>query len=117
MSGRVADGIPALDARLSIVSEFAAEMRSLGPANFLYSDGDALFAHGHRRKQAATSHVEPPGLVYLQRACPQAERTAEISGLSIHSPDQSVALVASVPLNDEPWTALEEGEVIAFRDG
>lgn len=111
------DGIPALDARLSIVSGFAAEMRSLGPANFLYSDGDVLFAHGHRRKQAATLQVEPPGLVYLQRACPHAERTAEISGLSIHSPDQSVALVASVPLNNEPWTALGEGEVIALRDG
>lgn len=111
------DGIPDLDGRLAIVSGFADEMRSLGPANFLYSDGDVLFAHGHRRKQAATSQVEPPGLVYLQRACPHIERTTEITGLSIHSPDQSVALVASVPLNDEPWTALDEGEVIALRDG
>ena len=109
--------IPALDERLSIVSAFAQELRSLGPANFLYSDGDALFAHGHRRMQATTSKIEPPGLVYLQRVCPHAEHPATVSGLSIQSPDQNVALVASVPLNDEPWTALGEGEIIALRSG
>ena len=109
--------IPPLEDRLSIVAAFAMNLRSMGPANFLYSDGDTLFAHGHRRKQAATSRVEPPGLVYLQRVCPHAEHPATVSGLSIHSPDQSVALVASVPLNDEPWIPLGEGEVIAMRNG
>ncbi|MDX2258799.1 MAG: class II glutamine amidotransferase [Hyphomicrobiaceae bacterium] len=109
--------IPPLEERLSIVAAFAMALRTLGPANFLYSDGDALFAHGHRRMQAATSKVEPPGLVYLQRACPHTEHPATVSGLSIHSPDQSVALVASVPLNDEPWIPLREGEVIAMRNG
>ena len=109
--------IPPLDERLSIVAAFAMALRSLGPANFLYSDGDTLFAHGHRRKQAASSKVEAPGLVYLQRVCPHAEHPATVSGLSIHSTDQSVALVASVPLNDEPWIPFGEGEVIAMRNG
>ncbi len=109
--------IPPLAERLSIVATFAMALRCLGPANFLYSDGDTLFAHGDRRKQAASSRVEPPGLVYLQRVCPHAEHPATVTGLSIQSPDQSVALVASVPLNDEPWIALREGEVIAMRNG
>lgn len=109
--------IPPIEERLSIVAAFAMDLRSIGPANFLYSDGDTLFAHGHRRKQAASSKVEPPGLVYLQRVCPHAEHPATVSGLSIRSPDQSVALIASVPLNDEPWIPLGEGEVIAMRDG
>jgi glutamine amidotransferase len=109
--------IPRLDERLSVVSAFAGDLRALGPANFLYSDGDALFAHGHRRKHVETSKVEPPGLVCLQRICPRAEQSPTASGLSIQGADQSVALVASVPLNDEPWTALGEGEVIAVRDG
>jgi glutamine amidotransferase len=30
-----------------IVSSFAGEPRKLGPANFLYSDGEMLFVHGH----------------------------------------------------------------------
>ena len=32
-----------------IVVEFAARLRPLGPFNFVYSDGDALFVHAHRR--------------------------------------------------------------------
>lgn len=109
--------IPPLTERFSVVSAFAEDLRSLGPANFLYSDGDTLFAHGHRRTQAGTSRVEPPGLVYLQRACRRREQPSIVAGLSIESADQNVALVASVPLNDDGWTALEEGEVIALRNG
>jgi predicted glutamine amidotransferase len=109
--------VPSLQERLSVVSAFAEELRTLGPANFLYSDGDVLFAHGHRRLQPTTSKVEPPGLVYLHRACPRPEQSSIAAGLSIASADQNVALVASVPLNDGPWTDLGEGEVIAFQNG
>ena len=108
---------PSLDARLDVVSAFARELRGLGPANFLYSDGDALFAHGHRRIQAATSRVEPPGLVWLQRRCHPGEAGFAASGLSIEGAHQSVVLLASVPLTDEPWNSLSEGEVIAIREG
>lgn len=44
------DGLPSLEDRLREVRAFASDARTLGPANFLYTDGDALFAHGHRRK-------------------------------------------------------------------
>ena len=52
--------VPSLDARLEVIELFAAEMRELGPANFLYADGDLLFAHGHRRIQA-DGKIAPPG--------------------------------------------------------
>lgn len=109
--------IPSIDARLGVVCTFARELRGLGPANFLYSDGDVLFAHGHRRIQAATSRVEPPGLVWLQRRCRPGEAGFAASGLSIEGPHQSVILLASVALTDDPWNSLGEGEVIAIRGG
>ena len=96
-------GTPTLDARLEEVVAFAAELRTLGPANFLYSDGELVFAHGHRRR-TATGAFEPPGLHVLCRRC-------------IEHAAQEVALVASVPLTEEHWRPLDEGEVIVLRDG
>lgn len=109
--------IPPLDARLSVVSSFAKSLRPLGPANFLYSDGDALFAHGDRRKHAETAKAEPPGLVFLQRRCRRGEPGFVASGISIDGADQRMVILASVPLSDAPWQALEEGEVIAVSEG
>jgi predicted glutamine amidotransferase len=109
--------IPSLDRRLSTVSSFARELRPLGPANFLYSDGEVLFAHGHRRKRADDSRVEPPGLVYLQQSCPKGGPGFASSGLSIEAADQIVTILASVPLSAEPWQPLGEGEVVAVCKG
>lgn len=96
--------VPApLDQRLAVVAGFAAELRALGPANFLYADGDALFVHGHRRFQGAGKPPAPPGLHVLQRSC---------------APDQQIVLAASVPLTGEPgWRALREGELLAVQGG
>ncbi len=40
---------PSVTARLAVLGMFAADLRDLGPANFLYADGDVLFAHSHKR--------------------------------------------------------------------
>jgi predicted glutamine amidotransferase len=109
--------VPTLEARMAIVTAFAAELRTFGPANFLFSDGDALFAHGHRRRQAGSATAEPPGLVVLERECPSNETGFATSGLSIEPEGQRVALVASVPLTEEAWLPLAEGEVIAVCQG
>jgi glutamine amidotransferase len=110
--------IPALADRLNIVAEFAAEVRAFGPANFLYADGDALFAHGHRRLQSDGT-IAPPGLWLLQRECsvdpdglPQSGVTVETGG-----DGQKIVLLASVPLSSERWRPLAEGEVIVVKDG
>ena len=96
-------GVPDLEARLEEVAAFAQELRTLGPANFLYSDGDVIFAHGDRRRTDA-GPIAPPGLHVLCRSC-------------IEAAHQEIALVASVPLTGEPWRPLEEGEVIVLQGG
>ena len=109
--------VPSIDARIQVVASFAKRLRSLGPANFLYSDGDALFAHGDRRLSSDTHRVEAPGLVYLQRRCSRGERAFATTGLAIESVDQTITLVASVPLTQDRWEPLKEGVVIAVSDG
>lgn len=109
---------PSLAKRLALVSEFAAGLRALGPANFLYADGDTLFVHGHKRTHA--DGIRPPGLHLLRRACAGDPGSFVAEGLSITSAAdaQEVVLAASVALTaDEPWQALGEGEIVAVRDG
>ena len=89
----------------------------MGPANFLYSDGDLLFAHGHRRKHADTGRVEAPGLVLLQKHCQNGQRSIVANGLSIQGGDQLVTLFASVPLTNERWEPLAEGELVTVARG
>lgn len=109
---------PPLDARLQVLAAFAADLRALGPANFLYADGDALFAHGHKRLQHDTGHAGPPGLWMLQRHCaPIALPPEQQAGISIAQEERSALFIASVPLTDEAWQAFAEGELVAVRHG
>jgi hypothetical protein len=112
-----ASSVPPLGERLSAVSQFAAELRRVGPANFLYADGDALFAHGHRRIQAATGEIAPPGLFVLYRRRNERDGRIDAHGVGVGSGHQEVVLIASVLLSDEKWRALDEGEVIAVAGG
>jgi glutamine amidotransferase len=91
-------------------------MCALGPANFLYSDGDALLAHGHRRRQRDGT-IAPPGLWLLSRQCGLDTDALSQAGIVIDADPQDVILFASVPLTDEPWRPLNEGQVVAVRDG
>ena len=108
---------PPLEERLSLISEFAADLRKLGPANFLYADGDALFAHGHRRIQPATGDVMPPGLFLLSRRCVDADESVIGSGVSVAPGFQEVLLIASVPLTEENWRPFAEGDLVAVSGG
>lgn len=110
------DEIPDLAKRLEVVAEFAKGLAEFGPANFLYCDGEVLFAHGHRRKQANGEYASP-GLFWLHRQCARKDLLAEAAGVSVTSPKQDVILVASVPLTTESWQPLFEGEVIAIASG
>ena len=109
-------GLPSLDARLAAVIAFADVLRELGPANFIYSDGDAVFAHGHRRR-SASGEILPPGLYVLCRSCTRSPGMP-LTGVAIGSEeDQEVALLASVPLSRERWEPLSEGEIVVLRGG
>jgi len=108
--------LPSVESRLETIARFAAHMRPLGPFNFMYSDGDALFIHAHRRKQD-DGDTRPPGLHLLARASNEQAVDLSESGIMMAPTKQELALVASVPLTDELWEPIDEGEVIALRDG
>ncbi|MDH3749961.1 MAG: class II glutamine amidotransferase [Gammaproteobacteria bacterium] len=107
---------PPVESRLETVAKFAAWLRPLGPFNFVYSDGDTLFVHAHCRTQN-DGEVRPPGLHLLVHSCDEQAVDLTESGVMLAPVAQELALVASVPLTDEPWEPIGEGEVIALRQG
>jgi glutamine amidotransferase len=111
------DTPPSIEARMSVIEPFAATLREFGPANFLYCDGDALFAHADRRHQADGT-IRPPGLWRLGRQCRGGgEYVTEGLRIAGRTDEQEVQLFASVPLTEEGWVALAQGEVRAARLG
>ena len=108
------DGRPDPDVRLAVVADFAARLRQLGPANFIYSDGELLFVHSDRRRQA-NGEVSAPGLYWLEDACGDASGVEGLE-LEAHGP-VNTTLIASVPLDQRDWVPLPEGEVLMFRRG
>ena len=109
--------VPPLDKRLSVISDFAADLRKLGPANFLYADGETLFAHGHRRIQPATGRIAPPGLYLLPCRCADTGEPVRAHGVTLSPGFQEGLLIASVPLTEEKWRPFAEGELVAVSSG
>ena len=108
--------VPELSLRLAVIADYAREISALGPANFIYADGDALFVHADRRTQPDGA-MRAPGLYLLQRYCWRTAPELHDAGVNLTSIRQDVALVATVPLTDELWEPLGEGDLIALRDG
>jgi glutamine amidotransferase len=110
-------GLPPLANRLSEIRRFASELCTLGPANFLYTDGDIVVAHGHRRKQDG-GEIRAPGVHVLCRSCSAESDVPQLVGVEVapHE-EQQVALVASVPLSSERWEPIAEGEIVVLREG
>ena len=98
------------------IADFAAGLLPFGPANFLYADADLLFVHAHRRQQPDGSNV-PPGLHLLHRSCKKSNAVLTAAGVTVSQLQQEIILVASVPLTDEPWQPLAEGEMIVRAGG
>ena len=107
---------PTVEQRRKIITEFARDVRPHGPANFLYSDGELLFAHSDRRKQQ-DGMIRPPGLHILERECSASSEPFLTEGLSVRADNLKVMLVASVPLTTEAWRPLGKGEVVAIAHG
>lgn len=116
---------PPLTTRLQIFQQFADTLSAFGTANFLYSDSEYLFVHGHKRTQPLSGEIKPPGLFTLGRTClphkapSRPFNTASIKGLELcFSPKlQRVQLVASVPLTRENWQPLDEREILVIHQG
>ncbi len=111
------DSSPPLTARLKVISEFAKTLRSLGPANFLYTDGEVLFAHSHKRHQSDGT-IRAPGLWQLKRHCSEGGFfDADGLSLTVKGIEQDVLLFASVSLTKENWEPVPEGTIVAVQSG
>ena len=110
------DAAPSPAARYDIVAAFAADLRPLGPANFVFTDGEYLFAFGDRRRQQDGRFIAP-GLHILTRHCGGCPGKTGIDGVSVESQEQTILLLASVPLTNEAWRPLGEGELLMVRHG
>lgn len=111
-------GIPTLHDRFSLLTAFAADLRALGAANFLYADGDTLFAHADRRASRLDGPLEAPGLWTLRRhRTPSCPEPVQVAGVAAEHGEASAVLIASVPLTAEAWQPMREGQLIAVRAG
>jgi predicted glutamine amidotransferase len=110
-------GMPTIEERTRTVADFAEQLRREGPANFLYADGDAVFLHGDRRKEHAEAPPEWPGLHFLVQHNYDGKPFSGAVGVKVEDLDHPVLLAASVPLTNEGWTPLAEGELLVARDG
>jgi glutamine amidotransferase len=108
-------GSPTLEARLAVVAGLAQELRQLGPASFLFADGELLFAHGHCRLQSGGT-TAAPGLHVLHRECAMDPDALAAAGVEIGHP-QSVTLLASGPLTTDDWRPIAEGEIVILQGG
>ena len=109
--------IPPLAARTQVLEEFASRIGRLGPANFLYSDGDALFVHGHVRTQPDGS-LRAPGLYSISVSCDYGFGRSELASVELESDRvQKVTMVATTPLNDGNWQPLPAGELLVLHGG
>ena len=114
---RRAEAPPSVLQRWAVVTQFAADLRRLGPANFLYADAEVLFAHGHRRIHPASGRIEPPGLFRLLQASDMAQQAPDGQSAPVALAAQAVTLIASVPLGSGEWQPFAEGEVVVVSAG
>lgn len=106
--------------RFAIFARFAAEMRELGSANFLFYDGLTLFVHADRRvfeTETGLSAPREPGLVTRHFGNHTAPCSWHGCGPKLEHVNPETILFASVPLDDEEWQPLPRGTAMALRNG
>ncbi len=100
------------------VAELSATLRELVPAiaahgsfNFMLSNGQALWAHCSTKLSWLLRQ-------HPFRAARLADEDLSVDFSEVTTPEDRVAVIVTEPLTrDEPWTALQPGELAVFRDG
>lgn len=104
-------GKPALEELYSVLREVTENIAKKGIFNYLLSDGEHFFAH------CATK------LCYIVRQAPFAaahliDEDITVDFRELTTPSDRVAVIATTPLTDnETWTPILPGELLAFQDG
>jgi predicted glutamine amidotransferase len=103
--------LPDVDELTRTLQELVPQVAKHGTFNFLLSQGDALWAH-------CSTHLHhlvrqhPFGLARLQ------DQDVEVNFAELAQPGDRVAIIATHPLTcDEPWVAMQPGQLLAFVDG
>ena len=104
-------------ARFEVFSALCAELRPRGIVNLLFSDGEYLYAHAHKRHWHHGDQPTAPGLWLLTRNAHRSD-SAALAGPQVHaSSPVRIHFLASVPLSDEAWEPLPEGALHVFCNG
>lgn len=104
-------------ARLEAFAKLCAELRPRGIFNVLFSDGEHLYAHAHKRHRHHDDNPTAPGLWHLERSAHRPD-SAALTGLQVDAAAPArIHFLASVPLSTEAWKPLREGELRVLRDG
>lgn len=102
---------PAPDALFDAVRELALSIGSIGPFNFLFSNGDTLIAHCSTRLSYVIRQA-PFGAARLK------DEDVAVDFQSLTTVQDRVAVIATVPLTDnEQWISLEPGTLVLFDHG
>jgi glutamine amidotransferase len=113
-------GPPSLKKRIKVIDKVFKQFSELGAANFLYCDGNFLYAFANKRTQA-NGMLEPPGMYYLTRNCHCDPDAESLSGVELTSRPvasvQNITLFASVPLSNEAWQPLKSNQLIVTQNG
>lgn len=103
--------LPDVDELTRTLAELVPQVARHGTFNFLLSQGDALWAH-------CSTHLHhlvrqhPFGVARLQ------DQDVEVNVAEQAQPGDRVAVIATQPLTlDEPWVAMQPGQLLAFVDG
>jgi len=104
-------GQPELPALHTALAEITREIAPHGDLNFLLSNGEALLVRCATR------------LAYIVRKAPfrtahLVDEDYSVDFSLVTTPRDRVAVIATVPLTDnETWTPIPPGELLAFKDG
>ena len=104
-------GVPTVEHLTQTLRELAAVPARHGSFNFLLSNGQALWAHCSTRL-----HVVERAHPFAAAQLRDAELTVDFSAHT--TPQDRVAVVVTEPLtSNEPWQAMQPGELAVFVDG
>lgn len=106
--------------RFDLFRAFARRMVKLGPANFLWFDGQVLFVHSDRRVHETPQGLtppQPPGLHVLRSENGSLGTDHDCAGARLKRMPDHLVLFASVPLSDAAWEPMAAGTTVAVRDG
>jgi predicted glutamine amidotransferase len=103
--------LPDVDELTRTLAELVPQVAKHGTFNFLLSQGDALWAHCSTQLHHLVRQ-HPFGVARLQ------DQDVEVNFAEQAQPGDRVAVIATQPLTlDEPWVAMQPGQLLAFVDG